>query len=230
MRAIQLALKEVSYSGHRDFLVISDSLSALLALLSRDISHPFLIDIHDTYTQLISKGKKIIFMWIPSHVGIVGNDIVDRAAKNALGLKLPRVPFQMVPHTDFRKYISKYCSKLWQQEWSVLTKNKLHKVCPDLCDPLPSQVQNRKQESVLSRLHIGHTYLTHGFLLRREDPPWCNTCNVRLSVRHILTNCLDFAGVRDRFYSQRTLKDIFRNVPSGTLCTFLYDIHLYNKI
>jgi ribonuclease HI len=36
------------------------------------------------YKSLVAIGKHIIFTWIPSHIGIHGNIVVDRKAKNAL--------------------------------------------------------------------------------------------------------------------------------------------------
>jgi len=40
-------------------------------------------------------------------------------------------------------------------------------------------------------LRIGHTYLTHSYLLMDEDPPVCIPCNSLLTTEHILTNCVD---------------------------------------
>lgn len=49
---------------------------------------------------------------------------------------------------------------------------------------------NRKNEMVLNRLRIGHTNLTHGFLMTKEDAKTCNKCGTRRSVKHILKECL----------------------------------------
>ena len=172
LKAIQLALQEVERSTRRDFLILSDSLSALKAFESRAISHPSLGDIHDAHTWLVTKGKRIVFMWIPSHIGIYGNHVVDKAAKEALILEPPKDIFQFVPFRDLRPRVHSYCSKLWQADWSAKVNNKLFKMCPDLTDPLPfPSFLNRKQESILSRLHIGHTFFTHGWILHGEDPP-----------------------------------------------------------
>ena len=43
----------------------------------------------------------------------------------------------------------------------------------------------RREESVLTRIRIGHTHLTHCFLLRGEDPPQCIACDCHLTVKHI---------------------------------------------
>ena len=38
----------------------------------------------------------------------------------------------------------------------------------------------------LNRLHIGHSYLTHSFILRKEEAPVCVACNAVITVKHIL--------------------------------------------
>lgn len=48
---------------------------------------------------------------------------------------------------------------------------------------------------VLNRIRIGHTRLTHGYLMEREARPTCDECEVELSIDHILfdevnTTCL----------------------------------------
>ena len=43
------------------------------------------------YTILAKNGKNIIFCWIPSHVGILGNEKADSAAKSALSLPVTRM-------------------------------------------------------------------------------------------------------------------------------------------
>ena len=47
---------------------------------------------------------------------------------------------------------------------------------------------NRKEESVTSRLHcIGHSYITHSFLLMGEKPPVYIACDERFNYRTSFT-------------------------------------------
>ena len=62
----------------------------------------------------------------------------------------------------------------------------------------PAYIRNRKHDSVMRRLRIGHTYITHGYLLRGELAPECVPCNEPLSVKHII-DCIDFSNIRTNF-------------------------------
>jgi len=44
---------------------------------------------------------------------------------------------------------------------------------------------------LLNRLRIGHTRLTHSYLLSGDDLPECGTCQCPLTVKHILVECVD---------------------------------------
>ena len=49
--------------------------------------------------------KDVIFCWVPSHVGIRGNEKADSAAKSALDLPHAKVG---VPYSKFKHLISQY--------------------------------------------------------------------------------------------------------------------------
>ena len=61
-------------------------------------------------------------------------------------------------------------------------------------------------------LHIGHSCCMHSFLLRKEEPPVCVACNTTITVKHILIECADLLGVRKKYFEERTLYSLFRNV------------------
>ena len=59
----------------------------------------------------------------------------------------------------------------------------------------------RKKEVILCRLCIGHTRLTHGFLMSGDPQIYCEDCLVPLTVRHLLVECPSLGELRDQFLS-----------------------------
>ena len=76
-------------------------------------------------------------------------------------------PFQTKPLTD------NYINQVWQKEWdeAVLVFGKVH--LSKLRTNMLSFCKTTKEDTVLSIPHIGHSYLTHSFLLKKEEPPAC---------------------------------------------------------
>jgi len=61
--------------------------------------------------------------------------------------------------------------------------NKLHKIKSNIGKTYFKSQLDRRKEQILHRLRIGHTFLTHAFLLKRENKP-CVTYNCPLRVEH----------------------------------------------
>ena len=118
--------------------------------------------------------------------GIRGNERADSAAKSALDLPHAKVG---VPYNDFKHCINQYILSIWQDDWNGAVANRLHSVKPDLGDWQFSYRRCRKDEVVLCRTHIGHTHLTHSYILKKDPPPLCEHCQCIMTVRHILVEC-----------------------------------------
>ena len=141
----------------------------------------------------------MFFCWLPSHIGISGNEEADKAAKDALSLEI--LPFK-VPSNDFKPLIHKFIKTVWQQSWNdpANRNNKLFAIKPGLGEWLPGLRINRREEIILARLRIGHSYITHSYLLKGEEEPQCIPCNAPLTIKHVLVDCLDLAPTRERFF------------------------------
>ena len=135
----------------------------------------------------------------------------------------------MVPYTDLKPYINRYIYNEWQNHWNELTNNKLH-VIQTTVGKIPSYINHRKTDTVIRRLRIGHTYLTHSYLLKGEPMPECIPCAATLTVKHILIDCIDFSEIRNEFYNVTSLKELFEKVTYDKVIDYIKAIGIYNKI
>ena len=227
LQAILLALRHIYQSKDFNFLIISDSLSALQALKNNRLDHPLLVLIRELHASLIDEGNDIVFVWAPSHVGIRGNTEADIAANQA---RADPVAGKHVIFSDFKPVVNKYIQDEWQSQWDALTDNKLHKIIPSISDAIPRCRSNRREEVVLCRLHIGHSYFTHSHLLKGEERPFCFACDEPDNLEHVLISCADLIEVRRKHFSAESMKVLFRDVPPDSIFAFLKEINMFNKI
>ena len=84
LQAVLFALKQVYWSKEKKFMIFSELLSALQALKNFKTDHPLLIQIQEVLHKINADKKEAIFMWVPGHIGIRGNEAAGRAAKEVL--------------------------------------------------------------------------------------------------------------------------------------------------
>ena len=95
----------------------------------------------------------------------------------------------------------------------------------------------RKEESVIHRIRIGHTRLTHAYLMEQPGPikipPLCHFCNNQnemLTVCHIMIDCPRFMYTRREFYFADSMKYLFENVSMIKIIGFLRTTGLFKDI
>ena len=92
-----------------------------------------------------------------------------------------------MPFLDLKSLTAKYVYQIWQKECDAtgLVSNKFHEILPKLPDKLLFFCNTTKENAVLNRLRIGHSYLTHSFILRKEEASVCVACNAVITIKHI---------------------------------------------
>ena len=160
---------ETADDDERNFIIFSDSKSALQAISGQDWTHPLVLYILERLIWVVQyQEKRILFYWIPSHVCTIGNGKADTAAKAGHSRRVANVP---IPYGDFKKHFNVLLKRKWQSQWDEAVNNKLHEIHPQLGLWLGGSRIIRRQESVLARIRICHTHWTHCFFLKGEDPP-----------------------------------------------------------
>jgi len=112
IHALGMALDIVRRTRSKDYVVFSDSLSSLQAIESCKVENPLILKILKDHSQLINSGKSITFCWIPSHVGILGNEDADIAATAGLDVAITNMRF---PVGNVLTCVNQLCVKVWVQ-------------------------------------------------------------------------------------------------------------------
>ena len=145
--------------------------------------------------------------------------------------RLPRLPDgdvsdEYIPFSDLKPRLHSYITELLQNEWDNDPINKLHKIGPKINEFLTSCRCNRREETVLSRLHIDTSCMTHSFLVKGEAVP----CNELLSLEHVLLHCSDLSEVRQKYVHANSLRMLFRYVSLNSVFDFLKEINVFNRL
>ena len=213
-------------------MIHSDSRSALTSITDPFSRHPFIAEIHLWLNLLKNQGKTVRFCWVPSHVGVAGNEAADAAA-TAAPLSNLAIPDRPLPCKDYYSLVKGLLKHRWAERWRDLQGNKLRNVKDSIVPWDTSCRKNRYEERLLCRLRIGHTRLTHEFLMSGDPIPFCENCLVPLSVHHILVECPDYVRERSAYWTTNgtTLKKILADNEESVqkVISFLKDIDLYHK-
>ena len=187
--------------------------------------------IHASYTNHFTP-KHTVFEYSAACLSVIfgyfqGNEMVDKQAK--ISLSLEPTSFK-IPFSNFKPSINKYMLEEWQTSWNNSIGNKLLDIKPTIGE-YQSVVRNiRREEVVLARLRLGHTRVTHSYLLQGEEHPQCVGCDAPFTVRHFLLECGDFAQVRNNCFHVDNMKELFQDIYIDSIMTFLRQINLFNKI
>lgn len=186
-----------SLNGDR-FVIFTDSKSALLHLMrctstSAFRGLPLAYTILRIITGFVAKHKTVVLQWIPSHVGLEGNEVVDRFANEAGsdGEVYTCSPW----HSELLPLVRERCYQSWSEYFDKrsLTKGIWYRtIQPSLPRILWfSEGRMNRQEVVTAlRLRSGHIPLnSFGFMMRKVDSPNCAVCGVVEDVHHILAEC-----------------------------------------
>ncbi|XP_055925872.1 uncharacterized protein LOC129957542 [Argiope bruennichi] len=226
LMAIFCALQEIPPSAQRNFIIYTDSMSALEALAHfHNQMYPVAIQILSIWQLLQNRGFNILFCWVPGHAGISGNERADFAAKSA-----SMFLSQALPYCDAKRSFVCRLFATWQESWDLRIHNKLHSINPrtDLWPVHPI----REVDVKLTRLRIGHTRYTHKHLIFGEAAPKCPTCRVDFTINHILIECPSFNSSRLNFFksSSLALQDLVGEKFHPNIFKFLKSIGFYTCI
>ena len=180
-------------------VIFTDSRSALALITNHVVtSYAFLItSIHYLILDLDIKGIEICLQWIPSHCGIIGNEVVDVLAKSA-------VQYEEITPLEFEvkeeiTYVKNYMSNWWTNRASMEAVNcNFGRLIENIRSWKWVSTGCRKADVILARLRSGHVRLNQ-FLhkIGSMDTPFCVHCpGVFETVSHFIMDCPYYSNYR----------------------------------
>ena len=133
-----------------------------------------------------------------------------------------------IPHSGYKEYINKHVVALWQEYWSYQATNKLFRIGATV-GTAQTMEPTICEDTVIHRLKFGHTYYAHSYLMSGNPQPFCYGCNVPMSVKHVLIECVDFALVRSRYFYVRSLQEHFSSVETSAIIDYTKEIRLLDR-
>lgn len=201
-------------------IIFTDSAGNIAALKKGESNHPWIEE-----TKRVVKDKNITFCWVPSHVGIEGNETADKIAEKG---RIEGTLYNEVPASDAIGWFNTRAKWANEYTWRKNNKSFLRQSKPTT---MPwTDRKSSKDQRILTRLRIGHTWLSHGYLLHKEDPPECDCCKSYLTMDHIIRICPKYDKSRKKF--QITGLSIYNNEKDNErkLLNFLKENDFLEKI
>jgi ribonuclease HI len=245
MVAILMAMQWVEEIQPISVVVCSDSYSALNSLKSgssasrQDILYEILLNIY----RINQMGVSVEFVWIPAHVGIEGNEEVDKLAKTALKKEGVEIDIPLCK-SEIKSIVKAAIIRLWQEDWNKESKGRHLFNIQSKVGKERRTYGNRKEDTVITRLRIGHSKLNCSmFIIGKSDSECCSHCGRTETVEHVLLYCEAYRRERNQLVGKLkdlemnviSVKDIFQNAQKqskiyGFLLKFLRDTGLINRI
>jgi len=89
---------------------------------------------------------------------------------------------------------------------------------------------SRYDSVLLNRLQIGHSRLTHSYLLSGDDPPTCQSCGIPLTVKHILVECHNLHDIRGKYFTVSPVTDLIKSIDNHTVINFIKETNFYHQL
>lgn len=209
------------------YIICSDSLSSISATQNSLHNSPLINQIRNILNK---NPEKIKLMWVPSHVGIPGNEYADAAATEAK--RRPLIKHPTWEYRDIINIIYAYFESMRAQKWTEY-QHLYKKVNPHGKKVIYPKSCSRNETRTMVRLRIGHCNFSHKHLLEKTAAPRCTTCNSQLTVTHILDECTAYSSSRINIFGNIVPSDLLENICDNNIkliCKFILENSLQKII
>ncbi len=161
------------------------------------------MSIYNIITSLSKIGINVILEWIPSHVGIMGNELADKEAKNSLNLENIYV-YNPLYEEDIKTLYRTFLKNMWQTKWDSNPKGRhLYGINNKVSFSITAPKICRYNEILFFRLRTGYIQL-NSYLNKIGINPTniCDTCQQEETVEHFIIYCKQYNTQRQTMFDQ----------------------------
>ncbi|KAK2579455.1 hypothetical protein KPH14_002662 [Odynerus spinipes] len=230
--AILMALSHIKNSKEDNFIIHTRGIDLKSIINSTKNVNPLIQEIIEAITELESRVSPPKITLCPSSSPSKNPKATqDPAQGNGITMTYDATSLPAT-YDDLKEVIKNNIKSLWnmsQQNYYPLSN--IQPISNNIYQNNLASSLNRKHQTVLTRLRIGHTNFTHIRLITKEDPKMCDRCNIQITTNHIITECPKFQNERRKYSIPNDLQTILNsNKLSEQLFKFLKDINLFNQI
>jgi len=154
-----------------------------------------------------------------------GNEKADTSAYEAI-TSLQSIKISSTSSFEIFGTIHQKIMEEWQLFWeNIPLTNKLRNTKLLVKKLNYPNGTKRTDEVTVTRAKIGHSYLTHVHLIKNEPASLCDTCNVTLSIEHIVIICPKYTEARKILQNPASLYQAFKDENTAAISTFFHNIN-----
>ncbi|XP_024859831.1 uncharacterized protein LOC108230932 [Kryptolebias marmoratus] len=199
LMAILMALEWVEEMERRKVVICSDSSSALISIkeINSEARQDIVLEIAHAIFRTKSRGSHIKLVWIPAHIGVVGNELADSFAKSASKKNTVDLDIK-ISKNEVKNIIKEYIKGKWQKKWDRGDKARSYYSIQKKVGEFRKCNRSKKEEDIISRIRFGHTGLNSTLkIVNKHSTGSCSYCGELETVKHIFLECNKYVRERE---------------------------------
>ncbi|XP_053683669.1 uncharacterized protein LOC128733859 [Sabethes cyaneus] len=212
--AIKVALYTIAESNLQEAVIYTDSRAAceILKLAKEQDEREEIVD------EILETADKwnISLQWIPSHIGVIGNDIADKLAKR--GTIDGQILENKISYKDaywILKSRKTLKTNTWYNDYAKEKGQTFFQLQPEIkAKPwFIGLTLNGQQVRLLNRLMAGHDWSKYWkHKMKITENPNCEICEESETAEHLILHCTKFNNIRIKysFIKYKKLIDVFK--------------------